>query len=239
MPYWTTFLTCWRSYLPRTHFSFTPGQSCTRPPRTRTMWCSCKLCPIPGTYATASRPVLRRTRTHFLFAEFGFLGFLITVFSTTPLINGFPPVALLRFLFRFRGPSRCSRHRNGLTELSNDGTGNGLITFVAFFDSYRTLRWTGDILQWGVRPASGAEDNDECTDDDGKTAPVNELVTVDERKPLLNPTKTVHKNCWLKLTSPDLNILYTSNYTPHAVSGEFLSVELEMTVASVRTIFSL
>ena len=33
----------------------------------------------------ASLPVVRRTRTHFRFAELGFFGFLITVFITTPL----------------------------------------------------------------------------------------------------------------------------------------------------------
>jgi len=188
--YCTTFLTCGRSYLPRTHFSCTPGQSCTRPPRTRTIWCSCKLCPIPGTYATASRPVLRRTLTHFLLAEFGFFGFLITVFSTTPFRKGRPSVALLRFRIFFGRPSRCILLMYLLTELSNDGCGNGLITFCAL---QRTLSSTGDILQWDIKPlkplsgAAGAGVNDECAKDGIA------ILKAEEYKPLLNPTKH-HRN---------------------------------------------
>ena len=42
------FLTWAKSYFPRMHFSLTPGKSGTRPPLTKTMLCSCKLCPSPG-----------------------------------------------------------------------------------------------------------------------------------------------------------------------------------------------
>lgn len=83
-----SFLTCVKSYFPRTHLSLTPGRSCTLPPLTSTTLCSWRLWPSPGTYAVTSLPLLNRTRTHFRFAEFGFLGFLIRVLKTTPRRNG-------------------------------------------------------------------------------------------------------------------------------------------------------
>ena len=74
-------------------------------------------------YAVTSRPLLRRTRTHFRLAEFGFFGFLMSVFSTTPFMKGLPSMARDRTTCRLGGPSRCisssvaiwRRHRNRVT----------------------------------------------------------------------------------------------------------------------------
>ena len=62
------------SRAPRTTWYRTPGRSRTRPPRTNTMECSCKLWPSPPMYAVTSLPLERRTRQTFRSAEFGFLG---------------------------------------------------------------------------------------------------------------------------------------------------------------------
>ena len=85
---------------------FTPGKSCFFPPCTRTIWCSCKLCPSPGIHAVTSLPVLNLIRTHFRFAEFGFLGFLMITLRTIPFSCGRPSMAffcLMSLLF-FGGP---------------------------------------------------------------------------------------------------------------------------------------
>jgi len=82
--------TCGRSYLPRTHLILTPGTCRPHPTRHRTILCSCRLCAIPGTYATMSLPVLSHTNTNFLFPQFRYFDFLMTVFSTTHLANGLP-----------------------------------------------------------------------------------------------------------------------------------------------------
>ena len=100
------FLTSPQSYFPLTTLSLTPGVSCKFPPRTNTMLCSCRVWPSPGTYAVISLPLLSRTRTHLRLAEFGFFGFLIRVFSTTPLSCGRPSVALGLFLL-FGAPFLC------------------------------------------------------------------------------------------------------------------------------------
>lgn len=100
-------ITCGKSYFPLTHFNLTPGQSCTLPTLTRTILCSCKLCPIPGIYATISLPFDSRTNTHFLLAELGFFGFLISVFRTTPFANGLPFRGFLDGRFFMWGPVRC------------------------------------------------------------------------------------------------------------------------------------
>lgn len=108
----TVFFTTWgQSYLPRTTFNLTPGTSFKRPTRTNTMLCSCKLCPSPGTWAIISFPVLNFTKTHLRLAEFGFLGFFIKVFRTTPLANGLPSRGLGFFRFFLRGPRRCKRYK--------------------------------------------------------------------------------------------------------------------------------
>lgn len=77
-----------KSYFPLIHFSFKPGTSFVLPGRTMTTLCSCKLCPSPGTWANISFPLLKRTSTHFRLAEFGFLGFFISVFNTIPFNIG-------------------------------------------------------------------------------------------------------------------------------------------------------
>src|SRR6476619_157668 len=55
----------------------TPGRSFTRPPRTSTIECSCRLWPTPGMYAVTSMPLVRRTRATLRSAEFGFLGVVV------------------------------------------------------------------------------------------------------------------------------------------------------------------
>lgn len=87
---WVFLMTCIKSLAPRMHRNFRPGTSLTRFFCTKTVECSCRLCPIPGTKQIFSCPLLSRTRTHFRLAEFGFFGFLITVFSTIPRICGRP-----------------------------------------------------------------------------------------------------------------------------------------------------
>src|SRR3954471_21688727 len=61
-----------------------PGRSLTRPPRTSTTECSCRLCPSPGMYAVTSIWLVRRTRQTFRRAEFGFLGVVVYTRVHTP-----------------------------------------------------------------------------------------------------------------------------------------------------------
>lgn len=109
--WWQTYCffltTCMRSYLPRTHLSLTPGTSRNLPGLTKTMLCSCRLWPCPGTYATISLPVVSRTNTHLRLAELGFLGFLISVFRTTPLAKGLLTKGFLFLRIFWIGPVRC------------------------------------------------------------------------------------------------------------------------------------
>jgi hypothetical protein len=46
------------------------------------------LCPIPGTYAVTSIPLVRRTRAILRIAEFGFFGVLVVTLTQTPLLKG-------------------------------------------------------------------------------------------------------------------------------------------------------
>src|SRR2546423_1007086 len=78
----------------------TPGRSFTRPPRTSTMECSCRLCPTPGMYAVTSIWFVRRTRATFRSAEFGFLGVVVKTRVQTPRFCGEPPSAGV-FVFPF------------------------------------------------------------------------------------------------------------------------------------------
>lgn len=100
-------MTWGKSYLPRTHLSLTPGTSRSLPTLTRTILCSWRLCPSPGTYATISLPVDRRTNTHLRLAEFGFLGFLMSVFRTTPLACGLFTRGFLFGRIFLMGPVLC------------------------------------------------------------------------------------------------------------------------------------
>src|SRR4051812_45083956 len=68
----------------------TPGRSFTRPPRTSTIECSCRLWPIPGMYAVTSIPEVRRTRATLRSAEFGFLGVVVNTRVHTPRRCGLP-----------------------------------------------------------------------------------------------------------------------------------------------------
>src|SRR3954454_3688110 len=68
----------------------TPGRSFTRPPRTSTIECSCRLWPMPGMYAVTSIPDVRRTRATFRSAELGFLGVWVNTRVQTPRRWGDP-----------------------------------------------------------------------------------------------------------------------------------------------------
>src|SRR5947209_16738505 len=87
----------------------TPGRSRTRPPRTSTMECSCRLWPTPGMYAVTSWPLVSRTRATLRSAEFGFLGVLVYTRVQTPRRWGAPRRAgvLLLVVFDCR-PLRTS-----------------------------------------------------------------------------------------------------------------------------------
>src|SRR4051794_33192033 len=68
----------------------TPGRSFTRPPRTSTIECSCRLWPMPGMYAVTSTPVVSRTRATLRSAEFGFFGVVVNTRVQTPRRWGEP-----------------------------------------------------------------------------------------------------------------------------------------------------
>src|SRR6185312_9909688 len=84
------FLTPWVSSEPRTILYRTPGRSFTRPPRTSTMECSCRLWPTPGMYAVTSMPEDSFTRATLRRAEFGFLGVVVYTRVQTPRRCGDP-----------------------------------------------------------------------------------------------------------------------------------------------------
>src|SRR3954454_11817359 len=67
-----------------------PGRSLTRPPRTRTTECSCRLCPSPGMYAVISNPFVSRMRAALRSAEFGFFGVRVKTRVQTPRRCGDP-----------------------------------------------------------------------------------------------------------------------------------------------------
>src|SRR3954471_12960615 len=68
----------------------TPGRSFTRPPRTSTIECSCRLWPTPGMEAVTSMPLVRRTRATLRSAEFGFFGVVVYTRVQTPRRWGEP-----------------------------------------------------------------------------------------------------------------------------------------------------
>src|SRR5262249_52651319 len=78
------------SSTPRMMWWRTPGRSRTRPPRTSTIECSCRLCPSPGMYAVTSTPLDSRTRATLRSAEFGFFGVMILTCKQTPRFCGQP-----------------------------------------------------------------------------------------------------------------------------------------------------
>src|SRR4051794_22169522 len=81
----------------------TDGRSRTRPPRTRTTLCSCRLWPMPGMYAVTSIWFDSRTRAILRSAEFGFLGVIVRTWRQTPRFCGAPGIGTcLRFIpFQF------------------------------------------------------------------------------------------------------------------------------------------
>lgn len=81
------------SRAPRTMWYLTPGRSLTRPPLTRTIECSWRLCPSPGMYAVTSMPLVSRTRATFRSAEFGFFGVVVYTRVHTPRRCGDPASA--------------------------------------------------------------------------------------------------------------------------------------------------
>src|SRR6516164_10818190 len=68
----------------------TPGRSFTRPPRTSTIECSCRLWPMPGIYVVTSTALVKRTRATFRSAEFGFFGVCVYTRMQTPRFSGQP-----------------------------------------------------------------------------------------------------------------------------------------------------
>src|SRR4030081_3595205 len=87
----------------------TPGRSFTRPPRTSTMECSCRLWPTPGMYAVTSIWLLSRTRATLRRAELGFFGVVVYTRVHTPRRWGLPFSAgvLVLLVFAWR-PLRTS-----------------------------------------------------------------------------------------------------------------------------------
>src|SRR5690349_1470765 len=81
----------------------TDGRSFTRPPRTSTTECSCRLWPMPGMYAVTSIWLVRRTRAILRSAEFGFLGVIVRTWRQTPRFCGAPGIGTWRWrrLFQF------------------------------------------------------------------------------------------------------------------------------------------
>src|SRR6266702_865911 len=71
----------------------TPGRSFTRPPRTSTMECSCRLWPTPGIYVVTSIAFVSRTRATLRSAEFGFFGVCVYTRMHTPRFSGQPASA--------------------------------------------------------------------------------------------------------------------------------------------------
>ena len=71
------FSTPCKSNLPRTSLYLTPGKSLTRPPRTSTTECSCKLCLSPGMWAMTSVKFVKRILATLRKAELGFLGVVV------------------------------------------------------------------------------------------------------------------------------------------------------------------
>src|SRR6266404_9604509 len=81
------------SSVPRTMWYRTPGKSFTRPPRTSTIECSCRLWPTPGMYVVTSIAFVRRTRATLRKAEFGFFGVCVYTRMHTPRFSGQPASA--------------------------------------------------------------------------------------------------------------------------------------------------
>src|ERR1700760_2077629 len=97
----------------------TPGRSFTRPPRTSTIECSCRLWPSPGMYAVTSTWLVSFTRATFRSAEFGFFGVVLYTRVHTPRRCGLPfRAAVLTLAILSRRPLRTSCWMVGMYRLS-------------------------------------------------------------------------------------------------------------------------
>src|SRR5256714_3457221 len=132
----------------------TPGRSFTRPPRTSTIECSCRLCPTPGMYAVTSIWLVSRTRATFRSAEFGFLGVVVYTRVHTPRRCGLPLSAgvLVLLVFAWR-PLRTNCWMVGIrafVSLRPPGWPHRLAT--AFFDprgrACRPIQGPGRTRDW-------------------------------------------------------------------------------------------
>src|SRR5271154_5509071 len=106
------------SSVPRTMWYRTPGRSFTRPPRTSTIECSCKLWPMPGMYVVTSTEFVKRTRATLRKAEFGFFGVCVYTRMHTPRFSG-QPASAGDFVFTrtFSRPIRTSCENVGTVVL--------------------------------------------------------------------------------------------------------------------------
>lgn len=90
-----------KSLTPRIRWDFTPGESFTLPPLTKTIGCSCELWPSPGMWANISCRLLNRTLAILRRAEFGFFGVLVGTRRHTPCFWGHWSEARVRSVRRF------------------------------------------------------------------------------------------------------------------------------------------
>src|SRR5271170_2143092 len=116
------------SSVPRIIWYRTPGRSFTRPPRTSTIECSCKLWPMPGMYVVTSTEFVNRTRATLRSAEFGFFGVCVYTRMHTPRFSGQPINAGDFVLTRtFSRPMRTNCENVGTIVLFIRGRGGQLI----------------------------------------------------------------------------------------------------------------
>ena len=90
-----------KSLTPRIRWDFTPGESFTLPPLTKTIECSCELWPSPGMWANISCRLLNRTFAILRRAELGFFGVLVETRRHTPCFWGHWSEARVRSVRRF------------------------------------------------------------------------------------------------------------------------------------------
>src|SRR5215470_9157239 len=118
---------------PRMMWYRMPGRSFTRPPRMRTIECSCRLCPTPGMYDVTSRPLVRRTRATFRSAEFGFLGVVVYTRMHTPRFCGQASMAgVLDFFGTASRPRRTSWLMVGMAPRAPYWSVNGAKTLTLY-----------------------------------------------------------------------------------------------------------
>src|SRR4029077_1634235 len=123
------------SRVPRITWYRTPGRSFTRPPRTRTIECSCRLWPMPGMYVVTSALFVSRARATLRSAEFGFFGVCVYTRTHTPRFSGHPSRAGdFVFVRIFSGPYRTNwAHAGTLSPLQREtfASSHALANFAA------------------------------------------------------------------------------------------------------------